>query len=850
MGVHLKEPLQIGVTYDLTFLAMTRYSLAGGKGNLHFYLSETTPTSSNYEQGTMIWGDYKNGKIGKKGKIWHRYRTSFVADKAYEFLTIESVGGGFLGRNSVSVDDLSLTVNDRSCTGNVVQNGGFEQDHLGAEGWREIQRDYGPVYQPNPSGDLPHVMTSPHSGGRWYTLTSFQGAVRADAAVEAELAQPLVVGKTYRLSFWAATDNNLVHNKGEIRVVANTQQMTWGQPIYGTTIMGDTKVDGNTEEWHYMEQVFTASDAFTHVAFQARSGYHVDIDDVCITSDPFTPGVVQFALPEYDVTESRGPGTVTLERVDGNGGSVTVDLTTILSGGTATPNVDYTPVTTTVTFADGQTTATVQIPILDDSQIEGNETIVLALSNPTNGATIGLPSATLNIIDDPFGKRSTTATTLEENILRRGKIVWASDQAAGGTVGSNDQLYYNEVRSTSPPKLIRGTAYARDPVWSHDGQYIAYVTSEPLPPVNGIASPVGDRLKIIDQDGHVYADYFAPTLLGATYLGAPEWADDGSKIVVPYYDTWPTTGLVTIDFSSPYDFAGPGTTVLVDQAQGSTALDPTFSPGNRYVYFRGTGSSSTYAQNTFLFKLDLTTPWLPPAILYGNGSLIEQALAPSIDRSGSKLIFGSSAWKNDPYEIYEDDEILSMDLGSGVVTRASAESENDLGSFAKGKRARDQFVRQNDLDGSHNDLVLQRGPLVLPFSTADDSNDFNDHAPDWVIPPVDIWNLGGTYDPGLPGVLLQWSDIIVDPTEPRVFTVDRSVDGINWLPVGTVQRTGPEQEETAYTFIDPTVITDGVTVVYYRIGLADDSESGGTDWSTPAAVTITCGDCSDSPDLH
>lgn len=56
---------------------------------------------------------------------------------------------------------------------------------------------------------------------------------------------------------------------------------------------------------------------------------------------------------------------------------------------TATAPDDYQNNAITVDFADGETEKTVNIPIVDDTETEGDETINLALSNPTGGATIG-----------------------------------------------------------------------------------------------------------------------------------------------------------------------------------------------------------------------------------------------------------------------------------------------------------------------------------------------------------------------------------------------------------------------------------------------------------------------------
>jgi hypothetical protein len=63
---------------------------------------------------------------------------------------------------------------------------------------------------------------------------------------------------------------------------------------------------------------------------------------------------------------------------------VTVQFTT--SGGTATAGTDYQSVTTTVTFAPGETSQTVSVPVIGDRLPEWNETFLATLSNATNGS--------------------------------------------------------------------------------------------------------------------------------------------------------------------------------------------------------------------------------------------------------------------------------------------------------------------------------------------------------------------------------------------------------------------------------------------------------------------------------
>jgi Calx-beta domain/Beta-propeller repeat len=113
-------------------------------------------------------------------------------------------------------------------------------------------------------------------------------------------------------------------------------------------------------------------------------------------------GQIQFSAATYTVSEATAVATITLIRSGGLAGPVTVDFATLDGAGTATAGADYTAVpTTTVTFGAGVTTRTVTVPILNDTLDEPNETVVLTLTNPGGGATLGpRNTAILTIVDN------------------------------------------------------------------------------------------------------------------------------------------------------------------------------------------------------------------------------------------------------------------------------------------------------------------------------------------------------------------------------------------------------------------------------------------------------------------
>jgi hypothetical protein len=115
--------------------------------------------------------------------------------------------------------------------------------------------------------------------------------------------------------------------------------------------------------------------------------------------DDDASGALEFLTPAYTFDETAGTVTISLTRTGGSAGAVGATVTT--SGNLATSGADYQAVTTTVSFAAGVTTASVTVPITNDTQIEGTESLNLTLSSPTGGATLGAGQrAVLVIVDD------------------------------------------------------------------------------------------------------------------------------------------------------------------------------------------------------------------------------------------------------------------------------------------------------------------------------------------------------------------------------------------------------------------------------------------------------------------
>jgi parallel beta-helix repeat protein len=271
------------------------------------------------------------------------------------------------------------------------------------------------------------------------------------------------------------------------------------------------------------------------------------------------PGTISFSNPSISFSETAGTATLSVVRTTGALGAVSVNYTT--ASGTASAGADFTTTSGTLTFANGQTSATINVPIIDDHVYEGapQEQFTVMLSNPAGGAALGNPSvATVTISDDEAppivtiadahvteGNSGTTnmpfTVTLSEPIGVPATVSYSATgsgaQAGVDFVATSGQLTFSpgETQKVINVPVIGDTSYEFD-------EYVDVALSSPT---NSTLSPPKDRARgtIVNDDagpsltiddisvtegnsGDTHA-VFTVTLSGSTLSG---WLDVGVQL--------------------------------------------------------------------------------------------------------------------------------------------------------------------------------------------------------------------------------------------------------------------------------------------------------------------------------
>lgn len=116
-----------------------------------------------------------------------------------------------------------------------------------------------------------------------------------------------------------------------------------------------------------------------------------------VTVLPSAPGILEFASVASEVFEEAGVARVEIRRVNGWTGVVSARLKTI--NGTALAGIDYDGLDRAVEFANGEVSKVIEVSVTRDKRVEANESFTLALSEPEGGASLGVASHVVTVLE-------------------------------------------------------------------------------------------------------------------------------------------------------------------------------------------------------------------------------------------------------------------------------------------------------------------------------------------------------------------------------------------------------------------------------------------------------------------
>ncbi len=151
-----------------------------------------------------------------------------------------------------------------------------------------------------------------------------------------------------------------------------------------------------------IEDTFAEGPETVELTLAASDSYNLDTTAQAATvtiadNEEFTGPIITIAATENASEEEEAPGSFTVSRT----GDTTAPLeVTYTIDGTATNVDDYAEISTTVTIPAGESSATIEVTPVDDTAIEGTETVSLTL-DASDSYTLGASnSATVNIADN------------------------------------------------------------------------------------------------------------------------------------------------------------------------------------------------------------------------------------------------------------------------------------------------------------------------------------------------------------------------------------------------------------------------------------------------------------------
>lgn len=180
--------------------------------------------------------------------------------------------------------------------------------------------------------------------------------------------------------------------------------------------------------------------AATGASIGSTSAATVTITDDDSGASSGGAGTLAFTSTAFSVDENGGVATITVARTGGTAGTVKVNYGS--SNGTATAGLDYAPVNSTLTWGPGDAaTKSFSVPIFDDTDPEGSETVTLSLSAPTGGATLGAAKTAVLTIRDNDAPGSLAFSAATTSVSEGAGSVTLTVTRSGGSAGAVSVSY-------------------------------------------------------------------------------------------------------------------------------------------------------------------------------------------------------------------------------------------------------------------------------------------------------------------------------------------------------------------------------------------------------------------------
>jgi hypothetical protein len=236
------------------------------------------------------------------------------------------------------------------------------------------------------------------------------------------------------------------------------------------------------------------------------------------TSGAASAGTLQFSTIYVGQLENSGSFNLNLTRTNGSAGTVTVNFAT--ADATATAPLDYTSMSGTLIFNDGETSKSINIPINDNDVPEGSHFFTISLSNPTGGAVLGnITKTQLSIQDNDYpsvsiddvsqaegnsGASAFTFTVTSSHAITNDVSVKYSTADGTAAAGPDYQTGSGSVTIPAGQKTATVTILVQGDTTAEPDKTFSVNLSNPDQAVIGKAKGVGT---ILNDDGVVQASF-------------------------------------------------------------------------------------------------------------------------------------------------------------------------------------------------------------------------------------------------------------------------------------------------------------------------------------------------------